>query len=309
MTKYHGVWGALAYGAGTFALVIAGAGCGARTGVSLTQGEPNADRGGSGGAQTSGGEAAHAGSFGSGGHVDRICGAVIDDLEDGTGRICQSVDGRQGAWYAFHDNTADGMQWPAKTAPGTPILPSLVDGRGAASRRAMHTYGDHFSDWGSGIGFDLNFDGTTYRTYDARAYYGVGFWARTNYESSGYSYQRLRFRVSTAPTTAPAYGGTCAQANCAGPRGLELQTSPLWRHYEVSFDELAIIDKQHQIDTDLERLTNVQFMTSRSTSGSTTSCSWKRRRRAARPFPRARAAYTSPTRGSRKPRRPTADRR
>src|SRR5688500_8667533 len=39
-----------------------------------------------------------------------VCLGLIDDLEDGTGRICEG-DGRIGVWYAFNDGT--GTQWPA----------------------------------------------------------------------------------------------------------------------------------------------------------------------------------------------------
>ncbi len=180
----------------------------------------------------------------------RTCGLLIDDQEDGSGRICEGVEGRRGAWYVFNDDA--GMQWPLKTVPGVPIATSANDGRGGESRRAMHTFGSGFTKWGSGIGFDLHFDGTRYQTYDARAYAGIGFWMRSS------EVQRLRLRVSSAYSTAPEYGGTCTETSCAGPPGVALQATPRWRYYEVGFDELAIPDSRLRVE--LDRLTNVQFM-------------------------------------------------
>jgi len=202
--------------------------------------------GGSAASSATGGLLTNGGTAG----VDlRDCGARIDDMEDGSGRICTGA-GRVGVWYAFNDQGAQTVQWPAPTSPGTPIETSLIpDGR-AASRRGMHTYGGG-SAWGAGIGFDLNFDGATYRLYDASGYQGVRFWARSNTGGS-----ILRFRISTASTTAIKYGGTCqsgAPTECVGPTPLLLQLEPDWREYTVSFAELAL-------STERARLTNIQFM-------------------------------------------------
>jgi internalin A len=183
------------------------------------------------------------------GGIPHDCGTRIDDVEDGTGRICMGS-GRVGAWYAFNDQNARSAQWPAPTLPGTPIETSLIPGGRAASQRGMHTFGSA-SGWGAGIGFDLNFDGATYRVYDASRYEGVHFWARSRTGGS-----TLRFRVSTASTTAVKYGGTCqsgAPTECVGPAPVLLQLEPDWLEYTVSFAELARA-------TERDRLTNIQFM-------------------------------------------------
>ena len=209
---------------------------------------------GASGSAAAGGSAANAaaggllGTGGTTGAVARDCGARIDDMEDASGRICNGS-GRVGAWYAFNDK-ANSVQWPTATAPGTPIETSLIPGGRATSSRGMHTYGS-VSGWGAGIGFDLDFDGTTYRVYDASRYQGVHFWARSSIGGS-----ILRFRISTASTTAVKYGGTCqsgAPTECVGPTPALLQLEPDWLEYTVSFAELARA-------TERDRLTNIQFM-------------------------------------------------
>lgn len=167
-------------------------------------------------------------------------------MEDGSGRICTG-EGRQGAWYVFNDDT--GTQLPAKTSAGVPIETALIPGGRQSSMRAIHTDGQGFRVWGSGIGFDLDFDGTTYQLYDATRYTGIEFWAR------GVAGQTFSFRLSSASTTAMAYGGTCIP-NCAGPYGLTLTVGPGWSHYTVSFAELSALPGT---PPEIDRLTNVQF--------------------------------------------------
>lgn len=185
---------------------------------------------------------------GAGGAITRDCGPLIDDMEDGSGRICFGT-GRIGVWYSFKDPTQKSTQWPSATTPGTPIETSLIPGDRGTSKRAIHTYGSCWG-WGSGVGIDLNFDGTTYALYDATDYQGVHFWARgTNTE--------LRFRVGAASTTARKYGGTCATSangECAGPTGVSLTLAPEWREYSVNFGALGVAGER-------DRLTNIQFMT------------------------------------------------
>jgi Leucine-rich repeat (LRR) protein len=172
-------------------------------------------------------------------------------MEEGTGRICAG-EGRVGVWYAFRDDSPEGRQWPSPLPPGTPIETSAIpDGR-AGSRRGMHTYGTAVG-WGAGIGLDLSFDGKTYQRYDASRYQGVRFWARGS-AAGGH----LRFRVSTASTTASEFGGTCPSSNesveCyAGPTAVLVPLGPDWQEYTVSFEKLDHVEER-------DRLTNIQFM-------------------------------------------------
>jgi len=120
--------------------------------------QPAAGGTGAGGTQTMGGSQPAAGGTGAGGTLATGggCGTKIDDMENGTGHICQG-EGRTGGWYAF--NSQSGTQWPAPTTPGIPIETSLIPGGRGASLRAMHTYSDVAFSY-AGIGLDLSFDGT-----------------------------------------------------------------------------------------------------------------------------------------------------
>lgn len=205
---------------------------------------------GSGGVGTGGGGSAGTSAGGSGGQmpeVPRDCGEIISDLEDGTGRICEG-NGRRGVWYAFNDSLS--TQWPTVTNPGTPVLPALIQGGRAESARAMHTFGDGFSDWGAGIGFDLVYDGTTYSTYDASAYDGVAFWAKSEWGAA-----TISVRISTTTTTLAKYGGTCPNEPCS-PLSTELGLNTEWTHYFIPF---ARLDTGGPVAR--SELTNVQFMT------------------------------------------------
>jgi hypothetical protein len=125
-----------------------------------------------------------------------VCGLNLDDLESGTGHICEGVEGRLGVWYAFNDGR--GVQWPAPTTPGVPIATSAIPGGRGRSARAIHSYGSGFTDWGVGVGFDLAFNGSKYGLYDARAYDGVTFWAKAEPDPNTGAPATLTFRVSSA---------------------------------------------------------------------------------------------------------------
>jgi hypothetical protein len=120
----------------------------------------------------------------------------------------------------------------------------------------MHTYGDDFwcSGWGAGIGVDLNFDGITYSTYDARAHDGISFWARSDHNSAFTIY----VRINAVATTSVEYGGTCEfeveDSWTCNPRFEQVVLSSEWQFYEVEFPSA---------DTDHSRLTNIQFLGTR----------------------------------------------
>lgn len=180
-----------------------------------------------------------------------VCLGLIDDLEDGTGRICEG-DGRLGVWYAFNDGT--GTQWPAPTTPGVPIESSEIPNGRGESRRAMHTYGDGATKWYGGIGVDFAFDGEHYDTYAAGLYDGIRFWARADQP------QRIRVRIGTALTTVAEYGGTCDMEPC-GTHGMDFDIGTEFREYSMPFNDLQQISyRRFEADFLREQLTNLQFM-------------------------------------------------
>ena len=203
---------------------------------------------GSGGlAGTGGTSSGRAGESGSGG---RECGLLIDDIESGTGHICEGVEGRKGVWYAFNDEGEGSTQWPELTTPGVPVPASEIPGGRGSSTHAMHTYGTAFSTWGAGIGFDLAYDGTTYGRYDGSRYSGITFWAR------GAMGATTQFRVSTAQTTLLEYGGECMLEPCYASFE-ELFFGNEWRRYWVPF---SMVPDPGKLLTERTKLTNVQFL-------------------------------------------------
>lgn len=94
---------------------------------------------------------------------------VLDDMEDGNQAI-PALGGRQGVWYPFDDGRGAGT-WAMEMIPGQ---------RGALSHYGLHTAGSGYTEWGSGVGFDLAVSGEDKTVYDASAYAGITFWARSS---------------------------------------------------------------------------------------------------------------------------------
>jgi len=185
----------------------------------------------------------------SGGEAD--CGPLIDDLESGSGHICTGS-GRVGVWYAFNDMT--GEQWPAPTTPGVPIPTSVIPGGRGASTRAIHSYGKGFSGWGAGVGLDFAFDGVSYGVFDASAFDGIRFWARSDVP------QKLQVRIGTRATKLPDYGGTCAREPCS-PHARDFDVAADWVELSLPFNDLTQLGP-HSSAADFLRdeLTHLQFM-------------------------------------------------
>lgn len=227
------------------------------------------DAGGGGvgiGATAGGGAAGNGGAAaGSGGMLGiagkQECGALIDDMEDGTGRICAG-EGRVGVWYAYNDGL--GVQWPPPTEPGTPILPVELEAFRGPSARAMYSFHsyvdlstlDWSTGWGAGIGLDFRFDGKTYGAYDGSRYAGVRFFARSSREST-----EVQLRVNTEDTTLVDYGGLCSKEFC-NTYSQPFYVSTEWAEYRVTFAQMRpylanpIVPSEPRID----RLTNLQFL-------------------------------------------------
>ncbi len=151
-------------------------------------------------------------------------GNLIDDLEDGDGSIIMQG-GRVGAWFTYNDMSAGGTQMPPM---GAAFVPSM--GGNAGSLHAAHTNGSGFSNWGAGMGFDLDNDGVNpKKTYNVSAFTGITFWAKGS--------PMIRFKVLVAATVAVAQGGTCA-ANCGDSHGMNIGLNQSWTQYTVPFSSL-----------------------------------------------------------------------
>jgi hypothetical protein len=210
-----------------------------------------------------------------GGPSRKPCGMLIDDMEDGTGRICTGA-GRVGVWYAYNDRL--GVAVPPATPPGVPISPFAIDNGVGGSQRAM--YGAYRYPqpvpspsppgmWGAGLGFDLAFDGNRYGTFDAREMTGISFLVRSTLPKTYF------FRVNTVESTPIAYGGTCPTEWCGAFQRV-FQAGPEWMRQTVRFDELHfwVQAPGAQLTFRPDQLTNVQFLLTRYPTDSSDSELW-----------------------------------
>jgi hypothetical protein len=160
---------------------------------------------------------------------------VIANFEDGTGAVLQ-VGGRGGGFYMFNDGT--GMQ-----TPPTGMLPPAAKTDRCGSTYALCMSGKGFMTWGAGMGTD--FAPTTggmgmgmKQTYDASAYKGIAFWAKSNTTNASV---RIGFKdKNTAPE-----GGVCdammssGATACNDDWGKALTFTNSWQPFTVMFSDLT----------------------------------------------------------------------
>jgi hypothetical protein len=160
---------------------------------------------------------------------------AIANFEDGTGAVLQ-VGGRGGGFYMFNDGT--GTQ-----TPPVGMLPPATKTDRCTSTYALCMSGKGFMTWGAGMGTDFaptsgGMGMGTKQTYDASAYKGVAFWAKSNTTTASV---RVGFKdKDTAPE-----GGQCdamatsgAQA-CNDDFGKALSFTNAWQPFTVLFSDLT----------------------------------------------------------------------
>ena len=156
------------------------------------------------------------------------CGDLVDDMESGTGWICTGND-RVGFWFTYVDDYSS--KSTITPAPESVAKPELLSTPRDASQLAMHAYGKYTDYAGLGVLFNLAVEGGTPKTYDASAYTGVRFWAK-----SSYSY--LLVRGQTDATESVDNGGTCTKSSCIGNYYTLSSVSSSWKEYSVAFSKL-----------------------------------------------------------------------
>ncbi len=167
-----------------------------------------------------------------GGETAPVGGDLVDDLEDGDDAIVDA-DGRRGGWYTFNDET-DGMQEP----PGSGFVPT--PGGAGDSAYAAGTSGGGFTEWGAGMGFDLNNPEAVGETgeraaYDASAYAGIAFQARGNVD--------VRVALETLGVTPTDRGGSCTPSTtegmeCEDVHGVAIELTDEWREIQIPFAQI-----------------------------------------------------------------------
>jgi hypothetical protein len=185
-----------------------------------------ADNGGAGGgagasAGTGGSGTAGSGTAGSGTAGAGACGNLIDDMEAGTGYICEG-NGRRGSWFSYVSTSG------TFNPPGSPVPTTLLAVARGSSTRAMRAYGTNDSYAGFGCWLQ-----ETPTTYDASAYTGIRFYAM------GIS-ATLHVILQTSGTESTTYGGTCTlpTLDCAGNE-TTISVGQTWSLVQVPFSALT----------------------------------------------------------------------
>jgi hypothetical protein len=131
--------------------------------------------------------------------------SLIDDCERNSATIIPQG-GRSGYWFTFNDATPGGVQTPPA---GPPFLPQAIPGMPCGDMHGMHTFGSGYTNFGAGIGFDLNHpSGMVRMVYDAHDFHGIVFFALGPEGPDGGESQSVQVQFLEAATT-PTGGGKC----------------------------------------------------------------------------------------------------
>jgi hypothetical protein len=215
----------------------------ATAGASATTGASGGPAAAGSGTSSGAGSGTTAGAGGGTGSAGVNCSAlplpsnaddVVATFEEGTGAVLQ-VGGRGGGFYMFNDGT--GTQ-----TPPTGMLPPATKTDRCGSTYALCMSGKNFMTWGAGMGTDFaptsaGMGMGAKQTYDASAYKGVAFWAKSNTATASV---RVGFKdKNTAPE-----GGQCdamatsgAQA-CNDDWGKAISFTNTWQPVTVLFSGL-----------------------------------------------------------------------
>lgn len=228
-------------GAQTVATAGAGGG-GAGAPVSSSGGAPAAHGGaanhaGAGNTTSFGGAPAAAGAPAAGGAATTTgCVAAtgttaaadlpIDDFEDGDNAILPNGM-RKGFWYTYNDGT--GTQVPTTTT-AMPFTATGV-GHSATSLKAALTTGSGFKTWGAGLGVDFNNTPAFSCPYNATAYSGIKFWAKTTATFKA----MVQIPATTAKQTT-ADSATCVSTTmCNDHYYIQVPVSTAWAQFTITF--------------------------------------------------------------------------
>lgn len=172
----------------------------------------------SSGADTSAGS----GATGSGGS-DAGGAMLLDDMEDGTQAVAlPDGSGALGAkWERWNDGTGT-LSAPPDGAPNDALIDLLPKPRGD-SHRAVHLAGKDFTKWGSAVGIIAD------RVWDASAWKGLTFWARTDTPSCDYA-------VQFSDEYTDPKGGICTA--CYDDPTKPIHFSLDWVQYSIPFEGL-----------------------------------------------------------------------
>lgn len=203
---------------------------------------------GTGGVMGTGGKTGAGGVIGTGGATGTGgCGALIDDMESGTGNICQTT-GRRGMWYTYVDSELDSSITPL---PDSATLPELMSTpRTTTSTRAMRISGYYTTYAGLAAWLNITARGDVPGTYNGSSYTGIKFYAKG---------KGSLIVVGQNPATEKVmYGGSCPDtADCAGNQYAAGTLSTDWKSYTVPF---SYLEGGYVTPFDPSRIWSLEFM-------------------------------------------------
>jgi hypothetical protein len=203
---------------------------------------------------------------------------TISDFESGTGAVLPSG-GRNGAWYAYNDQTATCVEDPPPGAMNTPA--ARLDSPRCGSVYALRMKGTGCGTWGAGIGTDLAAplppdggatDGgapvgvvAVKHPYDLRGYRAISFWGRVGAGST----TAVRIKLPMGIDTKVADGGRCQLSEvgtdkCSNDWGRQLTFTAEWKMFSVALtnDPISGLSTEtwgKQFPLDLSDVVAIQF--------------------------------------------------
>ena len=151
--------------------------------------------------------------------------ALIDDMEHPDEKAIPEVDGRSGHWFTSNDGTLGAMMTPSGENP----YPTMGVGYTGYGFQAS---GSGFEGWGANFGLNLNEGGGRSCGYDASAFDGIEFWAKTGDDST----QSLSVAIAIAAVIPEDKGGTCIGEGCTDAHSKEITVTGTWTKFEVRWD-------------------------------------------------------------------------
>jgi hypothetical protein len=203
------------------------------------------------GACGSSGGSGTTGAAGTGGGNTNDPMNLVSDFEDASAATVVAVNGRNGYWYTYNDNSPAGTDATCMQTPGNgaayvgsaPPSPSP----GGSPTTALHAQWSGCMVWGAGIGADLGQppqDGGTYSgpkvPYDLTGYTGITFWAM----SSTTGDVNLRVKLPMTDETKTGDGGNCVDSatnKCSDDWGqtFKMPNTGAWTQVKVVFSDSA----------------------------------------------------------------------
>jgi hypothetical protein len=120
--------------------------------------------------------------------------------------------------------------------PTAAVVPETLPAPRDGSLLGVHVVAnDLFTNWGAGVGFNLNSPDTSTRLkYDVSPYTGIVFWAR-----AGTGTATLRVKLVTADIAPDTESGGECTADCNDAFGYGIDMTTTWQEYSIAFADLT----------------------------------------------------------------------